>query len=1659
MKKIRTFGRKALSLVLALIMMTSVMSITTFAATEEEKTEQYGFQLDADKVGGYRYYDAAGNEVSEGEHDVAISKAVYPTGTENIFDIELTVETDMDLNKSKEVALDTAVVLTIDLSGTMYRTGNKMDGDYYIEVAKAKALEFVDKYAAADPEGVETSAKRWLAVTRFDTDAAVVQNWVDVNTAAGLAAAKSAINGLSVHGGFDSYDDYVCTNFDGGVILTRNLLKQSKASKDFSWGIILSDGAPTVTVNNAGNAALNNTTVGTIKSSFWGNQEDADGNKYQNAKSGGGWTHYAEVMSTEKYMESLAEAGNVMIIGVGGLMNFRLFADAAKVGLSSYSSGTRTNDVKNNIGIFREKVSLLSGKTDAELKEMTTGDWMTMLAGVAKGSYVAATNTKALEDEFAAITAKITKAVDKKYKEADAWNATDPIGGSSTDCVEFLGFVNEAGNTVSYDDNSIFWNLLQSASTTDNNNVRTYKLKYRARLATEDAGFVSQQFYQTNGSTYLNYQEVTTNANGDPVVSDTRTVKFPIPEVQGYLGSLSFNKVDQRANGLGGAEFSLTHAADCACGDVEISIPNATSASGSGLVEFTDIPSGHTYILKEESAPAGFEKNDETYAVTVSYGTVSVAGVNDMSLFQIVNERTPNPPLVAIDVVKVIEGVENVDLQMMPTFTFQLTGDTINETVTGTVTGEGTVTLAEIQYGKEDAGKTFTYTVKEIPPEEVPQFWTYDGTEHTVEVTVTKNEYNEYSAVVLVDGEESNAVTITNEYYEPKHETGIIELTKYTNGDAATPESASFQLEMLVDNDWIAIGEPVTYDDFVDGKYIFGDDEDEPKLEVGFYRVVEDAESAAVEFYDLTVSEDNASVELKEVTAANGDTAVSKGEVSITNTYKMQEGSLKIVKTVEGADLMPADAKFLLKQGDEVIRTIRWDDARFVKEGNTGTITITGIPVGEYTLEEVDAENEETQKYHVLSVEDKEQTVVIVKSDEPATAEIKNTYTEKKNGTLTIEKLFSGVESISEDISFTITYPNGSKETVRYGEFNNGNKHTITNLQAGTYTVTENEKSAEIDGYELTVTANGADSNSAEVQLTPTGEETVTITNKYAEEIGYLTITKTIYGLEEGAVMEPSTRFEVKDAKSGETVAEATWAEFENGSKTFELPIGEYIVVETGAEIDGYEMPNEPAVIYNGKVDAESVEIEMDATAEAEVINSYKKIETEFYYYVVHEYYYSENGGAYKPVGKNEPVKCGPVAKAPFRATVFNRQVKAEDFEGETYARADEYASSEVYTNGESLQSNNLIYTVKYYRTDWTEGTLTITKTIKGLDSKTENDLKRTLKFRVTGPEGYDEIFSFVEDFSSKGKLTLKGLEPGTYTVEEIGAEIGGGYKLTVTGDQEVEVKAGKGAKCDIVNEYFSCVYNIWFDGGKHGDVLNTNGKSINGLWRGRWHEYKTEKKSLFGGDFDWAFGQLKPGTPIYKYGNGNLYPDLVYNPEVEDGTEMVVYTFTFAQWAEHGKKMGISAPDLEIDKGWTTEADYYVVGADEEILFTTIAAAVEYMNEEVEPDENGFYNVLYRPDYERDIDDDDDDDDDDYTPPVRIPDEDPPLVDIPDVEIPDELIDLGEEEVPLVEIPETEVPKTGDEVMLYVFAAAASAMGLAYLAITGKKREEEAAE
>jgi len=757
----KTKLKKSFAAFLALVMCLGMLPTSVFAAPGAADGQ-------IEVPGGSKYYNAGGVEVSAsalGENNavVGLSKNIAATELENVFDITLTVETTLEQEKNFTIteAPDAAVLLTFDLSGTMGRE-DISSTQTRIEAARSAAQNFINQYKNS---AGNTDAKRMLAIVGFDTDAYVIMDWIDVNPKNNSSATASIDNafrtyskctGPGTHSG-DRVDAkpctcasgwtgntlywgrHSCTNFDGGMILSRNMLKADavkNVAKGNTWNFILSDGAPTVTSDDT-------TSVGTITSeSFWASPSGGHGNV----------TIKEEIQNSKGYLEEIAEEANVFMIGVGVTDN-KPFGD--------------------NWGV-----------SPAVTSNTTTGQWLNSLATAVGGHYEDVTDTTGMNNAFNRLFNQIKATADEETIESSAWNTVDPIGGTSTPYVEFMGFFGGSnGNTYKGKDNisitkaadgdkadwannKINWDLKDSVYTKVGD-VYTYSIKYRVRLANEGAEFAENTALITNGTTTFSYQTVTNNEFG-PV----KTVNFPIPQVEGYLADVSFTKVDEKDQPLAGANFTLTHKADCACSDVAIDVMRAESGDN-GVVSFANVPSGHTYTLTETSAPSGYYKTGSTWNVTVAYDAVTINGSVDPL-------RITNLPKGALKVTKDVTGARTEADFNTGAFTITVTGDNYTDSVTlPTAGGSWEYTFRNLMPGSY----TVTETTAGIPGEGNGYRWESETSVTTDTVTVASGK--------------TASVTIVNDYsYSPNNVT--VSATKIwdddNNRDGIRPDYVKFAL-------------------------------------------------------------------------------------------------------------------------------------------------------------------------------------------------------------------------------------------------------------------------------------------------------------------------------------------------------------------------------------------------------------------------------------------------------------------------------------------------------------------------------------------------------------------------------------------------------------------------------------------------------------------------------------------------------------------------------------------------------------------------------------------------------------------------------------------------------------------------------------------------
>jgi len=306
---------------------------------------------------------------------------------------------------------------------------------------------------------------------------------------------------------------------------------------------------------------------------------------------------------------------------------------------------------------------------------------LTATTGIGSGYYYDSTSTDDLKTAYDDIFAQI-KRINANSAHLD-WVATDPMsdmGVHEVEAMEFIGFWdmdendewvlkeddltgesrdgNLYDNTADFheDTQTIHWDIKKSGYISlAAGNTTTYlcELKYRVRLKNEEEFFfVEREPYDTNDTTTLTYRIIEVEGE-QTVISEQKTVDFPIPQVEGYLSELTFTKTDPTGAPLAGAEFTLTHAAGCkVCrGDgkssVSIAEPEGWTAVSdhTGKVSFDRIPSGHTYILTETKTPEGYITTKNTYQVTVAYDklTVTITDENgDTETWPKENEDNPS---------------------------------------------------------------------------------------------------------------------------------------------------------------------------------------------------------------------------------------------------------------------------------------------------------------------------------------------------------------------------------------------------------------------------------------------------------------------------------------------------------------------------------------------------------------------------------------------------------------------------------------------------------------------------------------------------------------------------------------------------------------------------------------------------------------------------------------------------------------------------------------------------------------------------------------------------------------------------------------------------------------------------------------------------------
>lgn len=620
-----------------------------------------------------------GGETSNKNDGITISKTISPSELENYFDITLTVET-----KEKAVEPDLAVVIVLDISNTMTEA---LGSSTRLAEAKKASYAFIDKFAKQSNDNIE----RKLGFVAFNSDSYSIFDLQDCN-ANNKKSLKSTIEeeiSRNIVTKIEPHNKRF-TNIESGLKRANDMLSKSSASKKFI--LFLSDGFPTTYIKDG---------------SQYQGYDTYDGNRFKDRvlnKSCSYGTSYSDeaAIRARKMATTIKNSGiEIYSVGVGiGGQTIKKYID-------------QTNGKKHAVVDRTSEIYEIGSATSDKAYK----NWLKNSIG--SGHYYDVNNQSAMSDAFNSIFKQIMI-----LSEA-TWVTEDPMNNSKTPkTIGFIGIYGENNvlsdsvtktsnypNTATFDNSNdtIKWDLKNSTPTYENNKY-TYTLKYRVKLKNELTDFIVENAYETNGKTTLNYIVKENNKSREGEID------FKIPKVEGYLGTLDFTKKSSYNEQIvSGAGFDLIHADDCPCKNerkhMNANFKLTSTSNSNGKVTFNNIPSGHTYKLKEVKTDDYHTLNETIYDVKVSYGKTT-HNIENSTVINNINTKD----LVIFKEVKNITTNKSFDFEINATYKEEKLNRTYQVIRT---TNENLVTHEEIKF--VDGVATFklkhneSITIKNLP--------------------------------------------------------------------------------------------------------------------------------------------------------------------------------------------------------------------------------------------------------------------------------------------------------------------------------------------------------------------------------------------------------------------------------------------------------------------------------------------------------------------------------------------------------------------------------------------------------------------------------------------------------------------------------------------------------------------------------------------------------------------------------------------------------------------------------------------------------------------------------------------------------------------------------------------------------------------------------
>lgn len=678
-----------------------------------------------------------GEEVGDG---VKISKMIYPTDIENYFDIVLNVQT-----RRKAAPQDLAVVIVMDISRTMVQYKVDNEGITRLKSAVNAGEKFIRDFATYSSSSL---SDRKIGYVDFNTNAYKVfdlQNCDSQDKANNLINTMKTTTNTKVFNlmesgspSKDSDDPYFMdskhtrfTNIEAGLKLANDMLSTSQSKNKYI--IVLSDGFPTTYIQSGYNGYDPYTTNSNILYDYVLGLPCRYGTDYSERAA-----RRAQEMATSIKSKGI----KIFSVGTGIDKGAKTVDEYA-----NYNLDWKKKNKYSTVDRYDENYAI--GHSLEDFKRWLGGTGNSTNPGIGSGYdngyYFDTSDSESLNKAYENIFKTITS-----LSEA-SWVAEDPMNDESisTKNIEFVGIYdksnnkdnisdsvslgNNSDNTASYNpsDDKINWDLKNSNYTTfieDNTTYYNYQLKYRIRLKNENNAFKTNVSNLTNGKTTLSY--IVQENNNPP---ELKTIDFPIPEVVGYLGELTFNKISNYNNiPLNGIKFELKHDSNCLCMKERKHIDenyHMESTSDNGVVTFNNIPSGHSYKLHEVSSDGLHEVDKTEYEVNVSYGITTTNIQNNT----IINKHIKKN----LSIEKIVQGIET-----NKEFTFELTATYNGSSLVGKYNIEKNGVTSEIEF--IDGKTTFTLKSNEkIIIKDLPLSINYNIKELNTDGFVVKYQVND----------------------------------------------------------------------------------------------------------------------------------------------------------------------------------------------------------------------------------------------------------------------------------------------------------------------------------------------------------------------------------------------------------------------------------------------------------------------------------------------------------------------------------------------------------------------------------------------------------------------------------------------------------------------------------------------------------------------------------------------------------------------------------------------------------------------------------------------------------------------------------------------------------------------------------------------------